>query len=174
MKPAQGFGSLPSYPMKLHLFPRLALVAALGLSASALHAQNDKDAADAPVPPSVLARYDRNKDGKLDEAERAKWQADLAARREKSQAERRAMLERFDTNKDGRLSEEEHAAAKIEMQKERSEKDAERMKERAAKERAEREKAEKQAAEKAAEKAPEKPAKDAAPADEMGGGMMMQ
>lgn len=152
--------------MKLHdLLPRLALVAALGLSASALRAQVGDAAADAPVPPSVLARYDRNKDGKLDEAERAKWQADLAARREKHQAERNAMLERFDTNKDGRLSEEEKAAAKLEMQRERSEKDAERMKERAAKERAEREKA-------AAEKAK---AKDAAPAEETAGeGMMMQ
>lgn len=155
---------------------RLALVAVLGLFApSSLRAQ---DAADAePVPPSVLARYDRNKDGKLDAAERARWQADLAKRREQYRDERNAMLERFDTNKDGRISAEEHATAKLAMQRERSEKDAERMRERAAKERAEREKAAKEeAAKKVAEKSAEQAKEpDAAPAEEMmGGGMMMQ
>lgn len=89
------------------------------------------------VPPSVLQRYDRNKDGKLSIDEKARWDADRAARREKEQAKRAEMLAKYDANKDGKLSEEEKAAAKLELQKDRTEKDAVKMKERAAKEKAE-------------------------------------
>jgi hypothetical protein len=141
---------------------RLALVsfvAAIGTSFGAEEASKPAD----PVPPSVLKRYDKNKDGALDEAERAKWQADLAARREKERADRAAMLEKYDTNKDGKLSEEERVTAKLGWQKERSEKEAEKMKERVAKAKAEREREEK--------------AKAAEPQPEMGSGegmMMME
>lgn len=113
------------------------------------------------TPPSVLRRYDKNKDGVLDEAERAKWESDKAARREKERAERAAMLEKYDTDKDGKLGEAEKAEAKLGWQKERSEKEAEKMKERVAKAKAEREKAEseKAAREKAAQQAqPPEPA----------------
>ncbi len=90
------------------------------------------------VPASVLERYDRNKDGKLGDEEKAKWEADKAARREKEKARRAEMLEKYDANKDGKLSEEEKAAVKLEWQRERTEKDAEKMKERSAREKAER------------------------------------
>ncbi len=167
------------------LFPRLALVAVLGLFLPVLHAQeamsamsaeDASESADAEVPPSVLARYDRNRDGKLDEAERARWQADLAARRERYRAEREAMLERFDTNRDGRLSAEEHAAAKLEMQRERLDRDGQRMRERAERQRAEREKAEREAAAKvaAAKAGTTQPAETAASEESDGEDMMMR
>ncbi len=107
------------------------------------------------VPPSVLKRYDKNKDGALDDSERAKWEADKVARREKERSERAALLEKYDTDKDGKLSEEEKAEAKLGWQKERSEKETEKMKERVAKAKEERERAEK---EKAARESSEKPA----------------
>ena len=99
------------------------------------------------TPPSVLRRYDKNKDGVLDEAERAKWESDKAARPEKERAERAAMLEKYGTDKDGKLGEAEKAEAKLGWQKERSEKEAEKMKERVAKAKADREKAEREKAE---------------------------
>lgn len=139
------------------LLPRLVLAALLCGSFGSLRAE-DKPAAD--IPPSVLKRYDKNKDGALDETEKAKWEADKAAVRDKKKAEKAAMLEKYDTNKNGRLDEEEQAAAKLGREKERSVKEAEKMKERSAKlkaekEKAEKEKAEKQAAEKASEKGQE-------------------
>ena len=109
----------------------------------------------ADVPPSVLKKYDRNKNGALDEAEHTKWQEDLAKRREKYQQERAAMLEKFDTDKDGKLSADEAAAAKIEMNKARTEQDMvkskEKAQERLAREAADKELQEKLAAAKAAE-----------------------
>jgi hypothetical protein len=152
---------------------RLALAAVVCFCAASLHAQEKEPRAD--VPPSVLKRYDRNKNGVLDEAERAKWAADLAARREKAQAERAAMLEKYDTNKDGKLSEEEGVAFKLERERERSEQEAERLKVRAAKLKAERE------AKERAEQAAEKEAGAPAPKGEQekpeqksaGDGMMM-
>lgn len=64
-----------------------------------------------PIPAEVLAKFDADKDGKLNEEER---KAAMEAR----QAE---MLAKFDTDKDGKLSEEEKKAAgearKAEMMK---------------------------------------------------------
>jgi Spy/CpxP family protein refolding chaperone len=55
----------------------------------------------------MLEKYDLNKDGKLDDAERAKMRADRQAER----AERRKeMLEKYDTNKDGKLEPNERKA----------------------------------------------------------------
>jgi septal ring factor EnvC (AmiA/AmiB activator) len=96
--------------------------------ASQLQAESS---ANAEVPKSVLKRYDKNKDGQLDEKETAKWQADLAKRREKAQAARQALLERYDINKDGKLSEEEKATAKLEMATERTERELAKGKEKA-------------------------------------------
>lgn len=129
----------------------LALVSFVVAAGVSFGAEEPAKSAD-PAPPSVLKRYDKNKNGALDEAERTKWQADLAARREKERADRAVMLEKYDTNKDGKLSEEERVSAKLGWQKERSEKEAEKMKERVAKAKAEREREEK---EKAAEATPE-------------------
>ena len=54
---------------------------------------------------AMLERFDTNKDGKLDDQERA-------AAREARKAE---MLERFDTDKDGTLSDSEREALRNEM-----------------------------------------------------------
>ncbi|MEO0055820.1 MAG: hypothetical protein RLZZ50_1767 [Verrucomicrobiota bacterium] len=116
---------------------RLVLLSCLSACAGVLRAE-EPGKAKSDVPASVLQRYDRNKDGKLGDEEKAKWEADKAARREKEKARRSEMLEKYDANKDGKLSEEEKAAVKLEWQRERTEKDAEKMKERAAKEKADR------------------------------------
>ena len=120
--------------------PRLvfgaAAIAALFAVSPSLRAEEKEKA---EIPPSVLKRYDKNKNGALEEAEIAKWEADKAAAREKRKAEREAMLAKYDLNKDGRLSAEERAEAKIAMQEDNSEREAARMKERAAKLKAEQE-----------------------------------
>lgn len=157
------------------LLSRFVLAAFLCVSCSSLRAQ-DQEKPKPEIPPSVLKRYDKNKDGALGEAEIAKWEADKAAVREKRRAEKAAMLEKYDTNKNGKLDEEESAAAKLGREKEKSEKAAEQMKERAAKEKAkaeaEKAKAEQekaQAEKQAAEKPQPKPGES-----EMSDGMMMQ
>ena len=93
-------------------------------------------------PPSVLKKYDKNKNGALDEAERAQWRADLAARREKYQKQRQEMLAKYDLNKDGKISEEEKVAARMDMVDTRMERDLEKSREKAG-ERLAREEAEK-------------------------------
>lgn len=129
-----------------------AVAAAFFVMTPSLRAQaQEKEKAE--VPPSVLKRYDKNKNGALEEAEIAKWESDKAAAREKRKAEREAMLAKYDLNKDGKLSAEERAEAKIAMQEDNSERDAARMKERA-----EKVKAEKAAAAAAAAGGAEKPA----------------
>ena len=139
---------------------RLALLASLLLAcASALRAE-EKPAAD-PVPPSILKKYDKNKDGALDEKERAKWDAAKAAARDKYQKQRAEMLEKFDTNKDGKLSEEERSSAKLSMERVRTEQEGEKMKERAAKAEMEEREAAAKEAEAAKEKAKEAPTKSA-------------
>lgn len=125
------------------------------------------------VPPSVLQRFDKNKDGKLDDAERAKWEADKAQRREKDAARRAEMVARFDTNKDGRIDADEGAAAKLAMAQERTEADMVKTKARMEKE-AEKRKAEEAAASAAKEAAPN-PAQSAGgmTAESMTGDTMM-
>jgi hypothetical protein len=146
---------------------RLVLVTFLLASVGALRGE-DKPSPAETVPPSVLKRYDKNKDGALDEKERGKWEADKAARREKDRVQRAEMLEKFDTNKDGRLSEEERAAAKLAMERVRTEQEGEKMKERAAKAEQEAKDAAAKEAEKSKAKEKEKPAEDM-----MGGDSMM-
>jgi hypothetical protein len=153
--------------MKTHTsLLRLALVSSLLVSVGALRAE-DKPVSDV-VPPSALKKYDKNKDGALDEKERGKWEADKAARREKERAQRAEMLEKYDTNKDGKLSEEERAAAKLGMERTRTEQEGEKMKERAAKQEQQEKEAAAKEAEKAKAKEKEKPAEDT-----MGGDSMM-
>ena len=50
-------------------------------------------AADKAPSEKVLKKYDLNKDGKLDEAETAKWHADQKAAAEKKAAEKKAAAE---------------------------------------------------------------------------------
>lgn len=62
----------------------------------------------------LLERFDANKDGKLDETERAAAREAMAARREaggeKQSRGRGEVMKQFDTDNDGRLSESERAA----------------------------------------------------------------
>ncbi len=59
--------------------------------------------------PRLLERFDTDKDGKLDEGERAAAKAAVAEHREEHQDK---LLARFDADKDGKLDEGERAAAK--------------------------------------------------------------
>jgi Ca2+-binding EF-hand superfamily protein len=77
----------------------------------------------------ILERFDSNKDGKLDETERAAAKAEWEKRRSASpergpvsEKVREEMLKRFDRDGDGKLSDAERAAAKEEWQKRRQEK----------------------------------------------------
>lgn len=63
-----------------------------------------------------MAKFDTNKDGKIDEQEREAIKAAHEAR--KAEFEKK-LLEKFDTNKDGVLDEQEKAAAKAEFAKKR-------------------------------------------------------
>jgi len=60
-------------------------------------------------PKMLLDQFDKDGDGKLDEAERAEIRKAFIKRREANKAKR---LERFDTDKDGELSAEEKEAAR--------------------------------------------------------------
>ena len=53
---------------------------------------------------AILEKYDTNKDGKLDDSERAVLRADMKAKREAKHAQ---MLAKYDTNKDGKLDQQE-------------------------------------------------------------------
>lgn len=62
----------------------------------------------------VLEKYDKNKDGKLDDAERAELQKDREVARKERQAE---MLKKYDKNGDGKLDDAERTAAREEYRK---------------------------------------------------------
>ena len=125
------------------------------------------DTARPDVPPSVLKKYDKNKDGALDETEKASWEADKAGRREKERKAREDRLQKYDLNKDGKLSDDEKAAAKLAMEKERTEREMakgkEKAQERLAREKEEKEKAATAAAAASSENAGEMEGKDATP-----------
>lgn len=55
----------------------------------------------------MRVNFDANKDGQLDEQEKAAMRAEWAKRHQERRAE---MLEKFDANKDGQLDEQEKAA----------------------------------------------------------------
>lgn len=70
----------------------------------------------------MLEKFDANKDGQLDDAEKAAAKADFEAKRaEMKAAFEKKMLEKFDANKDGQLDDAEKAAAKAEFEKMRAE-----------------------------------------------------
>jgi len=87
---------------------RGALCALIAVSAITV-SQADETKKEKPVPPGILKKYDANKDGVLDETEKAAWEADKAKRRSSDEARR---LGKFDANKDGKLDESELAAEK--------------------------------------------------------------
>jgi hypothetical protein len=63
-------------------------------------------AGDGPAHDAVIQKFDKNADGKLDDAERADLRAAFKARRAEH---RQAMLSRFDKNADGKLDDAERA-----------------------------------------------------------------
>ncbi len=67
----------------------------------------------------MLEKFDANKDGQLDEQEKA---AMKAAREARHAEMKQKMLEKFDANKDGQLDEQEKAAMKAEFEAKRGEK----------------------------------------------------
>jgi hypothetical protein len=97
-----------------------------GLSGTKESAQQDPDRMK-----RILEAFDLNKDGKLDDAERAAAKAEREKRRGQAPASagrgpasekmRDEMLKRFDRDGDGKLSDAERAAAKEERQKRRQE-----------------------------------------------------
>ncbi len=131
-------------PLPLVSWSRLLAAGCILICSAGLRAEEEAPPKPA-VPPSVLQRFDKNKDGKLDDSERAKWEADKADRRAKSAARRAELIARFDTNKDGRIDADEGAAAKLAMAQERTEVDAVKTKARMEREAAKR-KAEEEAA----------------------------
>ena len=81
---------------------RIAIAACIGLIAAAHAGENEKSRQPHKLAPEMIAKFDKDGDGKLNNEERA---AAKAARKE-------MMLEKFDTNKDGTLDETEKAAMK--------------------------------------------------------------
>ncbi len=70
----------------------------------------------------MLEKFDANKDGQLDDSEKAAAKAAFEAKRaEMKAAFEKKMLEKFDANKDGQLDDSEKAAAKAEFEKMRAE-----------------------------------------------------
>lgn len=76
------------------------------------------------VAPDILAKYDKDQDGKLSKEEKAEWQKDKAKepKPEKPKKEPKPIdpeiLKKYDTNGDGKLCKEEKAAMKKEKAKE--------------------------------------------------------
>lgn len=92
----------------------IVIAATFGLIGAAHAEEGKKDRPARKLPPEIIAKFDKDGDGKLDETERK------AARegRENMMAERRKeMLEKFDTDKDGELSDTERQAMREEMKK---------------------------------------------------------
>ena len=94
--------------MKSKLPQLLAVALASCALAAASYAQDAKSEQKDKGPSKAdLKKYDANKDGQLDDAEKAAMKADKDAKRE---ADKKARLEKYDTDKDGKISKEEKAA----------------------------------------------------------------
>jgi len=86
---------------------KLAMLIATPLVAGAATyavAQGDGPGGPARPPEELVQKFDKNGDGKLDDAERAQMKAAFAAKRAERQKE---MLAKYDTNKDGKLDDAE-------------------------------------------------------------------
>ncbi len=94
---------------------KLALVMSIGLvgSVAGIAAANGAFAGDGGNRKAeILAKYDTNGDGKLDDSERAAMKADFQAKRAARKAE---MLAKYDLNKDGKLEKNERVAMKTDL-----------------------------------------------------------
>jgi hypothetical protein len=97
----------------------IVIAAAIGLSGAA-HAEEGKGPRKAhKLPPEVIAKFDKDGDGKLNEEEHA---AAKAARGEMEAGRKKEMLEKFDADKDGKLNDDEKAAMRGGMKKKMLEK----------------------------------------------------
>ena len=86
-------------------------ILALGLFASLVTTSALADKANGPKA-KLFAKYDKNKNGKIDDDEKVAIQKDLAANPDGD-------LKRFDTNKDGKLDDSEIAAIRAARGKEK-------------------------------------------------------
>ncbi len=97
----------------------IVIAAALGLSGAAYAEKGKGERKPHPVPPEILEKFDADKDGKLNDEERA---AAKAARGEREGKMKKEMLEKFDADKDGTLSDAEKETMRAEMKKKMLEK----------------------------------------------------
>jgi Ca2+-binding EF-hand superfamily protein len=85
----------------------IVIAAAIGLSGAA-HAEEGKGPRPPhKLPPEVIAKFDKDGDGKLNDDEKAEAKA----------ARKKEMLEKFDADKNGKLNNDEKAAMREEMKK---------------------------------------------------------
>lgn len=78
------------------------------------------------VAPEILAKYDKDQDGKLSKEERAEWLKDKAQQPKKEpKPVNPEILKKYDTNGDGKLSKEERAAMRKDKSKQTKEAPAE-------------------------------------------------
>ena len=92
----------------------IVIAAAIGLSGAA-HAEEGKGPRPPhKLPPEVIAKFDKDGDGKLNDDEKAEAKAALG---EREAARKKEMLEKFDADKDGKLNDDEKAAMREEVKK---------------------------------------------------------
>ena len=97
----------------------IVIAAAIGLSGAA-HAEEGKGPRPPhKLPPEVIAKFDKDGDGKLNDDEKAEARA---ASGEREAARKKEMLEKFDADKDGKLNDDEKAAMREEVKKKMLEK----------------------------------------------------
>lgn len=96
--------------MKKWILTGIVSFAAVGLGAYAKDAKTTTTAKNSYTYDAIVAKYDANKDGKLDDAEKAKMSKKAKAAFEK-------IMTKYDTNKDGVLDDTEKAAMKEDLKK---------------------------------------------------------
>jgi hypothetical protein len=92
-------------PMKTNTI--IVIAAAIGLAGAAHAEKPGEDRPHRPIPPEIIAKFDKDGDGKLNKEER---EAAKAAREEMMEARKKEMLAKFDKDGDGKLSDEEEEA----------------------------------------------------------------
>lgn len=98
--------------MKTNTF--IVIVAAIGLSGIAHAEEGKRERAPRKLPAEIIAKFDKDGDGKLNKSER---EAAKAARGEMEAARKTEMLAKFDADGDGSLSEDEKKAAQEALKK---------------------------------------------------------
>ncbi len=97
----------------------IVIGAAIGLSGAAHAEEDSKKRPPHKLPPEIIAKFDKDGDGKLNEEER---EAAKAARGDMEANRRKEFLEKFDADGDGKLSDEEKKAMREAMKKKMLEK----------------------------------------------------